>query len=81
MTLPRGVETDLKRDSAVASVAIGSNEKNKRNEKNDKIECAAAGTESNIARSCYGSVGSTTACAVSATRFDPTMKGKAYVEF
>ena len=58
---------------AVASVATGRNEKIEKNEKNEKHknECAAAGTESNIARPCYGSVGSI------ATRFDPTMKGKA----
>ena len=73
VALPRGVETDLKRDGAVAPVGRknpGGNGKNEKSEKN-KNECAAAGTESNIARSCYGSVGSI------ATRFDPTMKGKA----
>ena len=77
VTLPRGVETDLKRDGAVASVAIGRNEKNEKNEKNDKIECAAAGTESNIARPCYGSVGGAVFCVASATRFGSTMQGKA----
>ena len=80
VALPRGVETDLKRE---VRVATGRNEKKEKNEKckKRKIECAATGTESNIDRSCYGSVGSTTSCATSATRFDPTMKGKAKVEF
>jgi hypothetical protein len=74
VALPCGVETGIKRDGAVASVDTGRNEKN---EKYDKIECATAGTESNIARSRYGSGGSTTSCAAFATRFDPKMKGKA----
>jgi hypothetical protein len=79
VALPHGVETDLKRDGAIAPVGRknpGGNGKNEKNEKH-KNECAATGTESNIARPCYGSVGSTTSCAVFATRFDPTMKGKA----
>ena len=74
VALPRGVETDFKREVRVATGRNGKNEKNKKNE----IKCAATGTESNIDRSCYGCVGSTTSCcAASATRFDPTMKGKA----
>ena len=80
VALPRGVDTDLKRE---VRVATGRNEKKEKNEKckKRKIKCAATGTEQNIDRSCYGSVGSTTSCAASATRFDPTMKGKAKVEF
>ena len=78
VALPRGVETDLKRDGAVASVATGRNEKIEKNEKNEKHknECAAAGTESNIARPCYGSVGCISFSVASVTQCDSTMKGK-----
>ena len=78
VALPRGVETDLKRDGAVAPVGRknpGGNGKNEKNEKH-KNECAAAGTESNIARPCYGSVGGIPFCVASVTQCDSTMKGK-----
>ena len=78
VALPRGVETDLKRDGAVAPGRKnpGENEKNEKNEKNEN-ECAATGTESNIARPFYGSVGGAVFCVASATRFGSTMQGKA----
>ena len=80
VTLPRGVETDLKHDGAVAPVGRknpGGNGKNEKNRKNGN-ECAATvGTESNIARPFYGSVGGAVFCVASATRFGSTMQGKA----